>query len=158
MFYGTTTSYGKSVVNSPLVSQHSITITGLCAGTYYCEIESVGTFGGTQFTATCIGSFTIAKLTCTCTTVTSSINPSTLGQPVYFTAKITPSSATGTVQFTIDGADFGSPVSLVLGLSWRVSVGHCTERTCGCVSILCTRIYRRTSSKPVLPHHQEKPL
>jgi hypothetical protein len=122
VLYGTTTSYGKSVVNSSLVSQHSITITGLCAGTYYYEIESIGTFGGTQFTATYTGSFTIVKLTCTCTAVTSSNNPSTLGQPVYFTAKVTPSAATGTVQFTIDGADFGSAVTLISGSASSASI------------------------------------
>jgi len=122
VFYGTTTSYGKSVLNSSLVSQHSITITGLCAGTYYYEIESVGTFGGTTFTATYTGSFTIVKLTCTCTALTSSNNPSTYGQPVTFTAKVTPSAATGTVQFTIEGADFGSAVSLVSGSASSASI------------------------------------
>jgi hypothetical protein len=122
VFYGTTTNYGQSVVNSSLVSQHSITITGLCAGTYYYEIESVGTFNGTTLTATYTGSFTIVKLTCTCTSVTSSNNPSTYGQSVTFAAKVTPSAATGTVQFTIDGADFGSPVSLVSGSASSASI------------------------------------
>jgi hypothetical protein len=45
----------------------------------------------------------------TTTTLSSGANPSTWGQNVTFTATVSPSSATGTVQFTIDGST-GSPV------------------------------------------------
>ena len=52
----------------------------------------------------------------TTTSVTSSSNPSSFGQSVTFTATVAPGSGTfdngGTVQFLIDGASFGSPVSL----------------------------------------------
>ena len=44
--------------------------------------------------------------------VSSSENPSTVGDTVTFTATVTPSTATGTVQFKIDGSFFGSPVPL----------------------------------------------
>ena len=47
----------------------------------------------------------------TATTVVSSVNPSIFGNSVTFTATVTPPSATGTVQFTIDG---GAPVSAPL--------------------------------------------
>jgi hypothetical protein len=53
--------------------------------------------------------------TMTTTTVTSSQNPSTFGQPVAFTAAISPSTATGTVQFRIDGTNFGAPVTVTNG-------------------------------------------
>jgi len=43
-----------------------------------------------------------AAPTATTTTVTSSLNPALLGQAVTFTAKVTPSTATGTVQFCVD--------------------------------------------------------
>lgn len=50
------------------------------------------------------------------TALASSANPSAFGQPVTFTATVTPSTAsetpTGTVQFSIDGRPFGSPVPL----------------------------------------------
>jgi hypothetical protein len=51
------------------------------------------------------------------TTVTvSSVNPSTLAQPVHFTATVTAQGGgptpTGTVQFIIDASNFGSPISL----------------------------------------------
>ena len=52
----------------------------------------------------------------TTTTVNSNANPSTYGQPVTFTANVSgPSGAgtpTGTVQFQVDGMNFGSPVPL----------------------------------------------
>ena len=55
----------------------------------------------------------------TTTTVASSANPSTFGQAVTFTATVTPASGaikpTGSVQFKIDGADFGTPVSVTPG-------------------------------------------
>ena len=47
----------------------------------------------------------------TATTVVSSVNPSIFGNSVTFTATVTPPSATGTVQFTIDG---GAPISAPL--------------------------------------------
>ena len=54
------------------------------------------------------------------TTVTSAANPSVYGQSVTFTATVAanpPGSGTptGTVQFQIDGTNFGSPVTLVGG-------------------------------------------
>ena len=51
----------------------------------------------------------------TTTGVTSSVNPSAFGQSVTFTATVTPGSGsgqTGTVQFVIDGSNFGNPVTL----------------------------------------------
>jgi Pro-kumamolisin, activation domain/Bacterial Ig-like domain (group 3) len=55
----------------------------------------------------------------TTTAITSSSNPSTLGQPVTFTAKVTqgsgPVTPTGQVQFYVDGSTLGSPVALSAG-------------------------------------------
>ena len=49
------------------------------------------------------------------TSVSSSLNPSSYGQAVSFTASVTGSSPTGTVQFSVDGSAFGSPVTLNSG-------------------------------------------
>ena len=55
----------------------------------------------------------------TVTTVSSSANPSVLGNTVTFTATITPNSGAfdngGTVQFVIDGTNFGAPGTPVAG-------------------------------------------
>jgi hypothetical protein len=48
----------------------------------------------------------------TTTSVSSSANPSVFGNSVTFTASVSPSAATGTVQFTIDGSNSGSAVAL----------------------------------------------
>ncbi|HTM23669.1 MAG TPA: kelch repeat-containing protein, partial [Vicinamibacterales bacterium] len=61
--------------------------------------------------------FTVTGSVSTTTTVTGSpVSPSTYGQAVSFTARVAPSSGTanptGTVQFKIDGVDFGSPVGV----------------------------------------------
>ncbi len=59
-------------------------------------------------------------MSATTAAVVSSANPSVFGQPVTFTATITANNPglgapTGTVQFVIDGANFGSPMTLVNG-------------------------------------------
>jgi hypothetical protein len=57
-------------------------------------------------------------LPATTTTVTSSQNPATVGDPVTFTATVAPvgtGTPTGTVQFSIDGTDVGTPQTLVGG-------------------------------------------
>lgn len=49
----------------------------------------------------------------TTTALASSVNPSTFGQTVTFTATVTGSSPTGTVQFKDGAANLGAPVALV---------------------------------------------
>ena len=51
----------------------------------------------------------------TATTVSSSSNPSKVGQSVSFTANVLPTPNGGTVQFQIDGTNFGSPVTVTSG-------------------------------------------
>jgi hypothetical protein len=55
----------------------------------------------------------------TSTALTSTLNPATAGAAVQFKATVTSSSGTptGTVQFLVDGANFGSPVTLVNGVA-----------------------------------------
>jgi FtsP/CotA-like multicopper oxidase with cupredoxin domain len=48
------------------------------------------------------------------TTLTSSASPSAFGQSVTFTARVTPAAAVGAVQFAVDGAAVGGPVTLDL--------------------------------------------
>src|SRR5439155_6154201 len=59
---------------------------------------------------------TAASSTATMTAVSSSVNRAVFGQSVSFTAIISPQSGsgtpTGTVQFVIDGSNFGNPVTL----------------------------------------------
>ena len=61
-------------------------------------------------------------------TLSSSLNPSVYGQSVSFTATLSPSAATGTVQFQIDGTNFGGAVTIsggkaVSGSTASLSIG-----------------------------------
>ena len=62
----------------------------------------------------------------TTTSGTSSKNPSTYGDSVSFTASISPSAATGTVQFNIDGNNFGLPLTVVNGSATSGSISSLT--------------------------------
>ena len=64
----------------------------------------------------------------TVTTVVASTNPSVYGQPASFTATVAPAGLgggvpTGTVQFQVDGANFGAPVPLAAGTATSGSLG-----------------------------------
>ena len=78
----------------------------------------------------------------TSTTVTSSVNPSTFGQLVTFTATVanigtSTATPTGTVQFSIDGAAFGAPVSLSgSGPAAKTSVATATLAVSGSPHII----------------------
>ena len=66
------------------------------------------------------GSFdVVATAMLTRSTVTVSASPKAViaGQPVTFTATVTGNSPTGTVQFRINGVNFGAPVQLVNGVA-----------------------------------------
>ena len=53
----------------------------------------------------------------TTTVLTSDVNPSSFGANVTFSATVSPSAATGTVQFTVDGTNVGAPVTLASGVA-----------------------------------------
>jgi hypothetical protein len=99
---GHATSQGIATLN---FGNHPVTATYTPTGGNFSG--SSGTLPGGQ-TVTAAG---------TVTTVSSSLNPSVVGDAVTFTATITSAGGTptGTVQFSIDAVPFGSPVTLVGG-------------------------------------------
>jgi hypothetical protein len=67
----------------------------------------------------------------TTTAITPSVNPSTFGQPIFFTATVTADAAgaatpRGTVQFKVDGSNFGGAVSLSSGSAQSQSTSTLT--------------------------------
>jgi hypothetical protein len=104
--------------------------TGVCGSSFpvLTFVSRAGDFatesGLTQpYNLTFTPAYTAANLTLTVsqiastTAVTASANPSVYGQPVTFTATVSPApididTPTGTVQFQIDGNNVGSPVAL----------------------------------------------
>ena len=89
------------------------------AGTYPITAAS-GTLSAANYTFSFVnGSLTVDQITLVpgiSFTLTSSLNPSTYGQSVTFTATIPP-AATGTMQFLDNGVAMGSPVAVVSGVA-----------------------------------------
>ena len=84
-------------------------------GTYTITAEYLGTINYNSSSA--VGFDQVIEKAPTTTVVTSALNPSIYGQSVTFTATVSanlPSLATpnGTVQFAVDGVNYGSPVTL----------------------------------------------
>ena len=83
----------------------------LAAGTYTVTAD----YGGdTIFLPSTATTTQTVNKAASSTALVSDINPSIVGGNVTFNATVSP-FATGTVQFTIDGASAGAPVSLVAG-------------------------------------------
>lgn len=100
----------------------SATFAPASAGVYRWVASYTGDFDNKAVTTACGDpneSVTVTKADTT-TTVASSMNPSVGGQSVTFTATVTPNTSTpttpsGTVQFVVDGANFGAPVAMSNG-------------------------------------------
>ena len=114
---GATASFNPTTVHftsSDTTKTSILTITTTSATPAGSTTFTVKAFKSTSDYATGNGTLTISKPSTT-TMVTSSKNPSVYGDSVTFTATVSPSAATGTVQFKIDGANFGSAVTLSSG-------------------------------------------
>ena len=130
-----TASSGLSVAvnsNTPSIcSASGYSINLLTTGT--CSLTATQLGNSTYQAATPVTqTFSITQLVSpTTTAVTSSSNTITYGQSVQFTVAVSPSGAPGTAQFAIDGANFGSPVtvsggSAVSGSTASLSAGNHT--------------------------------
>ena len=104
---------------------------GTNAGPY--TIEAAYTPGAGFNASSGTGTLTINKRN-TLTTVSSSLNPSTFGESVSFTATVVGTGAGagnpsgGSVQFKIDGANFGAPVALAGWISEQRFNQHADRR------------------------------
>jgi hypothetical protein len=96
-------------------------ISTLSAGTH--TVEAVFTSADTNFSgsADLLDSGQVVNKRATLTTVSSTLNPSTFGESVSFSATVVGTGtgsgnpSGGSVQFKIDGVNFGAPVALVAG-------------------------------------------
>ncbi|MFZ1699208.1 MAG: Ig-like domain repeat protein [Pyrinomonadaceae bacterium] len=115
---------GSFTINGTVTA---LTGTQIAHGNYSIAATGFPTLGG----QTVLTSVTTVGTT---TSVSSSANPSVSGQNVTFTATVAPTSGggtpTGTVQFVVDGSNFGAPVTLSGGsaqsgaASLSVGAGH----------------------------------
>jgi Bacterial Ig-like domain (group 3)/Pentapeptide repeats (8 copies) len=90
-----------------------LTITGVTAAQNGSQYRAVFT-NSVGSATTNPAALTVNSQASTTLNLSSSVNPSTLGKSVRFTATLVGSSGTptGSVQFKVDGANLGSPVSL----------------------------------------------
>jgi len=107
-------SVGAATTNSSGVATLvGATLAGIAVGSYPTAVSASwagdGSFGPSSGTA----QLDVSKAS-TSVAVSTSASPSVFSQPVNFTATVTSAAGTpaGTVQFKIDGVDFGSAVAL----------------------------------------------
>ncbi len=115
---GTTVGSATTAANG-IATLTGVSLAGINSGIYDSAIGASFTGDGVDFASSNgTGPLTVTKATST-TTVTSSVNPSDLGQMVTFTATVTSTGGTptGTVQFRNNGAVFGSPEPLTAGVA-----------------------------------------
>ena len=110
MIDGTNFGTPVTIANGTAVSGSTST---LSVGTHPVTAGYSGDATHSAATGTLSGGQVVNQMTGT-VTVSSSVNPSTAGQAVTFTATL-PSIATGTIQFMIDGTNFGTPVTIANG-------------------------------------------
>ena len=95
--------------------QVTVNVSDLAAGTYSIVATYAGgaAYGGSQSDPVSQTVIAGTAIVSTSATLTSSANPSTYGELVSFAADVDAedgSAPAGAVQFSLDGADFGSPV------------------------------------------------
>jgi hypothetical protein len=136
-FKGDGTTVGSGVTNASGVATFSYNPATLAAGPHTVQASFAGqTISGTNFAASTSGTQTLTvNKRNTLTTVSSSLNPSTFGESVSFSATVVGTGAGagnpsgGSVQFKIDGANFGAAVALSSGSASSGSISTLTAGT-----------------------------
>jgi hypothetical protein len=112
-----TGAYSFSAGSSTACTVDSVTgVIAVTNGTGTCSITAsrAGDANYNDSASSAPATVNIHKASST-TAAASSKNPSTFGDAVSFTATVGPAAATGTVQFQIDGNNFGAPVAVASG-------------------------------------------
>jgi len=114
--WSSNTGCGTTTVTSGNPGTATCTTSTLVSGTDTITATYSGDSNHSGSTGTLSGGQVVNQGSTT-TAVGSSLNPSTNGQAVSFTANVTSAAGapTGTAQFSIDGTAFGSPVTLASG-------------------------------------------
>jgi probable HAF family extracellular repeat protein len=106
---------GTTTLRKPVAlagGQASITLAFITAGMHSITVVYNGDGNNTASTSAALNQKVLATTT---TAVTSSLDPSVFGQSVTFTATVTGSSPTGTIQFLDGATSLGGPLALTSG-------------------------------------------
>ena len=152
--WSTNTGCGTTTVTSGNPGVATCTTSILAVGSDTITATYSGDNNHSGSTGTLSGGQTVNPAAST-TTVASSLNPSIYGQAVTFTANVAAVSPgvgtpTGTVQFTIDGSNFGSPVTLASGSATSGSTSTLTEGTHTVTAVYLGSTNFAPSTSPVL--------
>ena len=113
---GVNFSVDGTVVSSPALTNGSATFTSstLTAGAHSVVATYTPSNGAFGASTGSLPSGQQVNASVTTTVVTSAVNPSLFGQAISFTATVSSGAGTptGSVQFTVDGANSGAPVAL----------------------------------------------
>jgi hypothetical protein len=127
------TGCGTTTVTSGTPGTATCTTSSLAVGTDAITATYSGDSNHNGNSSTLSGGQVVSQAS-TNATVGSSLNPSTYGQAVSFTANVAAvapagGTPTGTVQFTVDGVNVGSPVTLASGSATSSSTSTLAEGT-----------------------------
>jgi hypothetical protein len=133
--YGLTTAYGTlTTLNSTLVTAHSVALTGLSANTmYHYRVHSKNSSG----VETISGDFAFQTTASTDTTpptvtITAPTAGATVSGTVTVTATATDNVSVNSVQFLLDGAPLGAPVTAApYSVSWDTTTVTNAAHTLG---------------------------
>src|SRR5207249_8949732 len=111
--YGTSTAYTSSTpLNANLVTSHTALLTGLSANTlYHYRVDSRDAAGNLASSADFTFSTPIIDMTAPTVSITAPAPNSSVTNTVMVTASASDNIGVASVQFVLDGNNFGSPVS-----------------------------------------------
>jgi hypothetical protein len=122
-----------------------LVFTGVPPGQAVITSTATSTTGGTSEFSQCPAAIAAA----TSTALVSSINPSTVGQSVTFTATVSGTSPTGSVQFKDGAGNLGSPVTLSAGVA-TLSTSALTQGTHSITAVYGGDAGNATSTSPAV--------
>ena len=122
-----------------------LVFTGVPPGQAVITSTATSATGGTSEFSQCPAAIAAA----TSTALVSSINPSTVGQSVSFTATVTGASPTGSVQFKDGAGNLGSPVALSGGVA-TLSTSALTQGTHSITAVYSGDAGNATSTSPIV--------
>lgn len=122
--YGLTASYGLAVTNAARVSSHSITLTGLSAGTlYHYRVRSADAAGNLGASGDLIFTTGTPDLTPPTVAISAPASQATVSNAITVTATATDNeSGVASVSFHVDGISIGADPSSPYSVSWNTRV------------------------------------